>query len=85
MCANGGETIEWQPVQTDGSSTHSSLSSTTEVIESGMPLYQWHVADQLARSLKGEAATICSGDEAFVTLGLGDDILNLTAISSHTV
>ena len=78
ICANGGEIIEWQPVQTDGSSTHPSLSCSPVVIESGMARYQWHVADQLAHSLMGTVAEICSGKQAFDTLKLSGDVFYQT-------
>lgn len=85
MCASGGETIEWQLAQTDGIGTHSSLSSSPEVIESGMARYQWHVAEQLARSLKGETAAICDGKQALATLELGYKVMNLIPADSREV
>jgi predicted dehydrogenase len=79
MCASGGETIEWQPAQTDGIGMHSSLSGSPEVIASGMSRYQWHVAEQLAESLRMSSAKICSGKQGLDTLKLADYVLHQSA------
>jgi len=66
-CEARGQRVEWQPVAAGRHSKHV-LSATPELIASGMDRYQWHVMDQLARSLDGHVAEICTGEQALATL-----------------
>ena len=66
---HGGESIRWQPTQGDPvADGYTVLSSLAEKIETGMTHYQWHVADQLALSIDGTRANLCTGAEALETL-----------------
>ncbi|MFN3569202.1 MAG: hypothetical protein ACK4VX_02955, partial [Polaromonas sp.] len=72
-CEQGGDVIHWQAAEAlDG---HQALSSQPRVIDTGMSRYQWHVTDQLARSMTGMQPVLCSGEEALVTLGSLNDLV----------
>ncbi len=65
----GGQTISWQLVQSDTNfSGYKRLNAVPELIANGMHCYQWHVFEQIAASLKGEAHTLCTGRQALTTL-----------------
>jgi predicted dehydrogenase len=65
----GGEKIIWQPVVRSAiADGYSILSHTEERIETGMMRSQWNVLDQLAASLDGSPAQICTGAAALKTL-----------------
>lgn len=72
-CEQGGDVIHWQAAEAlDG---HHALSSQPRVIDTGMARYQWHVTDQLARSMAGMQPVLCSGEEALLTLGSLNDLV----------
>lgn len=65
----GGKLIQWQGIRADRDlPTYTMLSSTVEIIPGGMRRYQWHVAEQLARVLEGQEASLCTGTDALNTL-----------------
>lgn len=65
----GGKRIVWQAVAASPAlAGYAFLSPTEELIQNGMARYQWHVVDQLAASLDGREAQVCSGDEALRTI-----------------
>lgn len=65
----GGKLIQWQPARPDPYfQGYTTLSSTSETIACDMYRYQWHVAEQLARALDGQDASLCSGTDALDTL-----------------
>jgi len=65
----GGEQIIWQPAVSDPiADGYTVLSATEERIETNMVRSQWNVVDQLAASLDGSVAQICTGNEALKTL-----------------
>jgi len=65
-CEQGGHVIQWQAAEVRDS--HQALSSQPRFIDTGMSRYQWHVTDQLARSMTGIQPVLCSGEEALGTL-----------------
>jgi predicted dehydrogenase len=71
-----GKMIQWQPAQPDPHfKGYTVLSGKHEIIESGMHRYQWHVAEQLARALRGQDATLCAGTDALQTLASMQQII----------
>lgn len=65
----GGERIFWQGTVKDAACEGSTiLDPVGETIETDFTRVQWHVVDQLAASLHGGQAHICSGAEALQTL-----------------
>lgn len=65
----GGKLIQWQPARPDPYiHGYTTLPVTLETIPSDMHRYQWHVAEQLARALEGQDASLCSGTDALDTL-----------------
>lgn len=65
----GGAEILWKKTAKDSAfEGYTILDETQEVIKSDLARAQWHVADQLAESLYGREAQICSGTEALRTL-----------------
>ena len=75
----GGESIAWQAVASDDVlNDYRVLSGQEQAIESGMSRYQWHVVDQLARSLAGDSSELCSGNAALATLRSMRSIVALT-------
>ena len=65
----GGKLIQWQPARPDPDfQGYTTLSFTPETIACDMHRYQWHVAEQLARALDGQDASLCSGADALDTL-----------------
>lgn len=71
----GGEQIVWQPtVESNIYKGYANLAAGGEYIASDFLRMQWHVTDQLAVSLDGSDARICSGEEAFKTLEVIDRI-----------
>ena len=55
------------------------LSKKPEEIETGIMKYQWHVVDQLARSLNQKSYVLCSGTEALNTLITIKNILSMNS------
>ena len=65
----GGEDILWQGLKNDPAfSGYTILDGVGTKIETDYDRVQWHVVDQLARSMKGFAAHICTGAEALNTI-----------------
>lgn len=65
----GGRRIEWQEVRESATLPgYRFLSDEIETVESDMDRYQWHVADNLARGLRSQEASVCDGDAALKTL-----------------
>lgn len=65
----GGEQIIWQPTVKDAIiDGYTVLSPAEDRIETDMIRSQWNVVDQLATSLDGLTAQICSGGSALKTL-----------------
>lgn len=65
----GGKLIQWQSTHADRDlPTYTMLSSVVEIIPCGMHRYQWHVAEQLARAMEGQEASLCTGTDALDTL-----------------
>jgi predicted dehydrogenase len=74
----GGGYIVWQATHTDPSfPDYSVLKDSPEIIPNSMDRYQWHVTDQLNKALAGQAASICSGSEAFTTLEYMNQIIKI--------
>ncbi len=66
---SGGKVIQWQPAQRDEVlPDYVYLAPTPETIRSGMDKYQQYVFDELASSLQGRKAHICTGSAALSTL-----------------
>jgi len=73
----GGEQITWQAKYEDPSFPgYSVLKDIPQVIPNSMNHYQWHVTDQLSKSLDCQTASICSGIEALTTLEYMHKIIN---------
>ncbi len=65
----GGERILWQATVKDAACEgYTILDPVGETIETDFTRVQWHVVDQLAASLHGRQAQICSSAEALQTL-----------------
>lgn len=65
----GGERIFWQGTVKDAACEgYTILDPVGETIDTDFARVQWHVVDQLAASLHGRQAQICSGVEALQTL-----------------
>lgn len=65
----GGARISWQQTVSDASCAgYTVLDPAEEIVPSDIDRIQWHVANQLAASLHGHPAQICTGDEALQTL-----------------
>lgn len=65
----GGEIIIWQPAVKDPiAEGYTILSPMEERIQTDLARYQWNVVEQLAASLNGSTAQICTGSEALKTL-----------------
>jgi predicted dehydrogenase len=72
----GGKGIEWQGVHSDPNfDGYRILEEQRETIANGMSIYQWHVYDQAAKHLAGEAVTLCTGRQALKTLEAIDLII----------
>lgn len=68
-CEQGGARISWQATTADiACEGYTVLNEQEEIIPTGLDRIQWHVADQLAESLHGRDAHICTGMEALQTL-----------------
>lgn len=64
-----GARISWQPTMSDASCEgYTVLDPVEEIVASDLDHIQWHVVDQLAASLHGDAAQVCTGAEALQTL-----------------
>ncbi len=65
----GGDRLTWQATTADiACEGYTVLDAEEEVIPTDFGRIQWHVADQLAESLHGHDAHICTGAEALQTL-----------------
>jgi predicted dehydrogenase len=65
----GGENIYWDGIDTNNIfSGYTTLSLETETLKSDFLRMQWHVADQLARSINKQSSNICTGENALRTL-----------------
>jgi len=65
----GGEDIYWNAVEAnDVFSGYYSLNKESEKLKSDFFRVQWHVVDQLDKSMNLKPARICTGDEALRTL-----------------
>jgi predicted dehydrogenase len=65
----GGEKIIWQSARKSPSSPgYTLLDPGEERIPTEFARIQWHVVDQMAASLRGQQADICSGNEALRTI-----------------
>lgn len=61
--------LSWQKAVADPDNAgYVVLKPTGEAIESDAPRLQWFVADQMARDLAGEAASICTGAQGLSTI-----------------
>jgi predicted dehydrogenase len=82
LYGSGGKLIQWQPARRDDVlQNYVYLSPMPEVIFSGMDKYQQHVFDELASSLQGGDAHICTGSAALSTLTfIQDNIFQKIAI-----
>lgn len=61
--------MSWQPAVADRNNAgYVVLNPAAEAIESDAPRLQWFVADQMARDLAGEAASICTGAQGLATI-----------------
>jgi predicted dehydrogenase len=66
---HGGEVITWQRTEAHAAySGYTTLSATPEHIASDMSRAQWHVADELAKLLRGDPFRLCTAAEAMRTL-----------------
>lgn len=75
----GGRCIEWQEaIESKTLPGYRFLSDEVETIENGMDRYQWHVVDNLARSLRNQDASVCDGDAALRTLEIMMEIVGDT-------
>ena len=64
-----GALIVWQQAVSDPvCAGYTILDSSENVIKTDYERSLWHVADQLAASLQGKAAEICSGEDALLTI-----------------
>ena len=71
----GGELIFWDKIDANNIfSGYTTLGLDTETLNSDFLRMQWHVVDQLARSLNGHASNICTGEDALQTLQTLDKI-----------
>lgn len=74
----GGELIQWQNTVIDPCfPDYKILTPEPEIIANGMSQYQYHVADQLALELEGNDTSLCSGHEAFDTIKVIHEIIDL--------
>jgi predicted dehydrogenase len=64
----GGSLVQWQSASDDPALTGYKSLHAIEEVPNGMDRYQWHVADQLDRAIKGQEFALCSGAEALATL-----------------
>jgi len=65
---SGGRFITWSP-GTPAPDAHGyrSLSESCEEIYSELTKYQWHVASEVSKAMKGKAAHLCDGETALTT------------------
>lgn len=67
----GGEQVIWRGTsKSKVFSGYTTLDIEAEALKSDFFRVQWHVVDQLALSLTGNPARICSADDALVTLDI---------------
>jgi predicted dehydrogenase len=73
----GGRSVLWQPAGPDPRlPAYTVLAPEPEQLATGLDRYQWQVAENLARALRGDAgAALCSGAEALATLEAIDSII----------
>jgi len=75
-CEQNGDVIQWLPTECVGG--HQALATQPLTIETDMSRYQWHVTDQLARSIYGSQQSLCSGEAALNTLTAIKNIVSVT-------
>ena len=74
---HGGQRVTWEStVANSVFSGYTTLNPEPELLRSDFFRAQWHVADQLAASLAGKPARICSGSDALDTLDVLAQIKN---------
>ena len=62
---NGGEQVWWQAaIPSSVSLGYTVLDHCSQMLPCAIKRIQWHVAQQLARTLEGEGGSICTGREA---------------------
>lgn len=65
----GGSCIQWQATaQHSRISGYTVLQAESDIIENGLTLSQWQVAQHLALYIDGKSHVLCSGDQALRTL-----------------
>lgn len=65
----GSGSMSWQPAVADRNNAgYVVLNPAGKAIESDAPRLQWFVADQMARDLAGESASICTGAQGLSTI-----------------
>ncbi len=68
--------LSWQSIEIDQlKPDYKRLSDAAEIIPTGIEQYQWHVADQLAKRLHHQPASICTAAQALTTLKSMTDII----------
>ena len=71
----GGAIISWENISDEGLfSGYTVLDEKIELLKSDFNRIQWHVTDQISRSIKGEKVTMCTGEDALKTLEVCDEI-----------
>jgi predicted dehydrogenase len=61
--------MQWQAVSPDSNNAgYVVLDRAVETLDSDGPRLQWHVAEQMARSLAGSHSSICTGSQGLSTL-----------------
>lgn len=71
----GGARISWQRTMSDvACAGYTVLDPVEEIVPNDIDRVQWHVANQLAESLHGHPAQICTGAEALQTLEHLDEV-----------
>lgn len=71
----GGARILWQRTMNDVSCAgYTVLDPVEEIVPTDIDRVQWHVANQLAASLRGHSAQVCTGAEALQTMEYLEEI-----------
>lgn len=73
--------LGWQAAKHDRIlPTYKVLTGVADSIQTGMERYQWHVADQISKSISGEASSICDGKQA---LGMFSAMYKILSIDQN--